>query len=186
MSDQTAVDRTTVDEQILAQYQHIKELALLKYNSEEAREDSLIRQSSQMQTAFSFMTAAIFMPLPVLISYSSLPKQFLLISTAFIVLCLLTSLVLASFVQWRYTLRDLPAIPAIKAAVLDDPNWEQFIQEYNRIDQLVNALGEIQAHKAQTNEKRVTFLVWSMLCFYLAILALLISFVIGIVYIIIN
>ena len=33
---------------------HIKELALLKYEDELRREDSLINQASQMQTAFSF------------------------------------------------------------------------------------------------------------------------------------
>ena len=48
------------ERQITAQYQHIKELATLKYDAEEKREQNLIQQSSQMQTAFSFMTAAVF------------------------------------------------------------------------------------------------------------------------------
>ena len=46
------------ERQITAQYQYIKELATLKYDAEEKREQNLIQQSSQMQTAFSFMTAA--------------------------------------------------------------------------------------------------------------------------------
>ena len=48
------------ERQITAQYQYIKELATLKYDAEEKREQNLIQQSSQMQTAFSFMTAAVF------------------------------------------------------------------------------------------------------------------------------
>ena len=55
------------ERQITAQYQYIKELATLKYDAEEKREQNLIQQSSQMQTAFSFMTAAVFAAL----AYSS-------------------------------------------------------------------------------------------------------------------
>ncbi len=40
------------ERQITAQYQYIKELATLKYDAEEKREQNLIQQSSQMQTAF--------------------------------------------------------------------------------------------------------------------------------------
>ena len=52
-------------DQITPQYQHIKELAILKYDAEEKREQSLIQQSSQMQTVFSFLTAALFMETPI-------------------------------------------------------------------------------------------------------------------------
>ena len=57
---QNAQSGSDVD-QISPQYRHIKELATLKYEAEEKREQGLIQQSSQMQTVFSFMTAALFM-----------------------------------------------------------------------------------------------------------------------------
>lgn len=57
------------ERQITAQYQYIKELATLKYDAEEKREQNLIQQSSQMQTAFSFMTAAVFAATAICIEY---------------------------------------------------------------------------------------------------------------------
>ena len=48
---------------------HIKELALLKYEDELRREDSLINQASQMQTAFSFTSAALFMVAAIAVEY---------------------------------------------------------------------------------------------------------------------
>lgn len=50
-----------VEDKVTPQYQHIKELSQLKYETEEKREQSLIQQASQMQTVFSFITAAVFM-----------------------------------------------------------------------------------------------------------------------------
>ena len=52
------------DDQITPQFRHIKELAKLKYDAEEKREQNLIQQSSQMQTVFSFMTIGLFMATP--------------------------------------------------------------------------------------------------------------------------
>ena len=54
---------------ITSQFRHIKELSELKYEAEEKREQNLIQQSSQMQTVFSFMTAAIFMAVPICIEH---------------------------------------------------------------------------------------------------------------------
>ena len=69
---------------ITPQYRHIKELALLKYDAEEKRELNLIQQSSQMQTAFSFMTAAVFMAVPICIEYRGiLTLKFFLVSLTF-------------------------------------------------------------------------------------------------------
>ena len=40
---------------------HIRQIAQTIYEAELRREDSLIQQSTQMQTAFSFTSAALFM-----------------------------------------------------------------------------------------------------------------------------
>lgn len=71
------------ERQITAQYQYIKELATLKYDAEEKREQNLIQQSSQMQTAFSFMTAAVFAATAICIEYrGKLTLNFFLIAVS--------------------------------------------------------------------------------------------------------
>jgi len=57
------------EKQAIALYSHVKELGILKYEAELKREDSLIQQSSHMQTAFAFMSAAVFMLVPIILEY---------------------------------------------------------------------------------------------------------------------
>ena len=83
------------DQKISSQFHYIKELSLLKYDAEEKRELNLIQQSSQMQTAFSFMTAAVFMALPICIEYRGvLSLKFFLVSSSIISVFLIASLIL--------------------------------------------------------------------------------------------
>ena len=55
---------------VVEKFQYLNEYAKFRYENELRREDSIIRQASQMQTAFSFVTAAMFMVAPIVIEYS--------------------------------------------------------------------------------------------------------------------
>ena len=48
---------------------HIRQIAQMIYEAEFRREDSLIQQSTQMQTAFSFTIAALFMVAAIAVEY---------------------------------------------------------------------------------------------------------------------
>lgn len=167
---------------ITPQYLHIKELSKLKYESEEKREQNLIQQSSQMQTVFSFMTAAIFMAIPVCIEYRGpLSLEFFLISISIIVIFLITSLVLASLAQWRWKTKTFPDVTKIKESVIDSPEWKKFTIEYHQIDQWIDIIGKVQAEKSKLNSRRVSLIMASMICFYCSIISIIISFFIGII-----
>lgn len=169
------------DELITSQYRHIKELSKLKYDAEERREQNLIQQSSQMQTVFSFMTAAIFMAVPICIEYrGKLSPEFFLLTVSIIVMFLVASLLLASIAQWRWKTKTFPDIADIKNEIVNNPEWEALTVEYNQIDQWVDIVGKVQAKKAALNDRRVKLIMASMICFYCAILSLAISFAIGI------
>lgn len=115
------------ERQITAQYQYIKELATLKYDAEEKREQNLIQQSSQMQTAFSFMTAAVFAATAICIEYrGKLTLNFFLIAVSVVTFLLIVSLLLASIAQWRWKTEAFPDILDIKDTVVNDPEWEKF------------------------------------------------------------
>lgn len=167
---------------ITPQYLHIKELSKLKYESEEKREQNLIQQSSQMQTVFSFMTAAIFMAIPVCIEYrGSLSLEFFLISISIIVIFLIASLVLASLAQWRWKTKTFPDVTKIKESVIDSPEWKKFTIEYHQINQWIDIIGKVQAEKSKLNNRRVSLIMASMICFYCSIISIIISFFIGII-----
>ena len=81
---------------------YLYEYSKIKLDSEQRREDSIIQQSNQMQVAFSFLIAAIFMIAPIVIEYrGSLSLIFFLVSLSSIVVALLLSLVFAMLAQSR-------------------------------------------------------------------------------------
>jgi len=176
-----AVEESSPD-QITPQYRHIKELATLKYDAEDKREQSIIQQSSQMQTVFAFMTAALFMATPVCIQYrGNLSLKFFLVSISVITFFLLGSLICASIAQWRWKTKTFPDISIIKENVLNSSQWEKFLVEYHRIDQWVKLIATVQEEKAKLNNRRVALIMASMICFYCAVLAIVICFTVGII-----
>ncbi len=149
-------------------YSHVKELGERKYESELRREDSLILQSSQMQTAFAFMTVALFMPLPIIIEYRGvLSLGFIVGAVSSIVLALLLSLVFASLAQRRIKKHELDDIENTEKAVYD--NWELCVGKEQQLKQWVRVMKKVQASLTESNERRVTWIQWSMLSFWLSI-----------------
>ncbi len=166
---------------ITPQYQHIKELAQLKYDTENKREQSLIQQASQMQTVFSFITAAVFMAVPVCIEHrGELSLKFFLLAVSSITAFILASLVLAALAQWRWKTKSFPDIDIIKQSVLDNPEWEKCLKEYNRINQWVDLVAIVQKEKAKLNDRRVKLIMASMICFFCSIISIIFSFIIAI------
>ena len=87
---------------VVEKFQYLNEYAKFRYENELRREDSIIRQASQMQTAFSFVTAAMFMVAPIVIEYSrKLSLTFFLIVFSSITIALLFSLLFATLAQNR-------------------------------------------------------------------------------------
>ena len=83
-------------------YSFIRQYAEMKLDDEEKREQSLLTQSSNMQSAFSIMVAAIFMLMPVVIEHrGKLSLESLFVGCAVVVALLLLSLLFACFAQNR-------------------------------------------------------------------------------------
>lgn len=170
-----------VEDKVTPQYQHIKELSQLKYEAEEKREQSLIQQASQMQTVFSFITAAVFMAVPVCMQYrGELSLKFFFISISFITTFILFSLIFASIAQWRWKTKSFPDVEVIKKSVLENPEWEKTLCEYNRIDQWINLVAIVQNEKARLNDRRVKLIMTSMICFFCSVITIAISFIVAV------
>jgi len=149
------------EKQAIALYSHVKELGILKYEAELKREDSLIQQSSHMQTAFAFMSAAVFMLVPIILEYrGSLSLIFFFLSISSIVLFLLISLVTASAAQFRRKFDDFPDIEEIEKHVED--NWKSVLDKSQQLKQYVKLLGTVQKSKAKGNDRRVLLIRISM------------------------
>ncbi|WP_108775979.1 hypothetical protein [Lactimicrobium massiliense] len=166
------------EKQAVSLYKHVKELAQLKYDGELRREDSLIQQSSHMQTAFSFMTAAVFMALPIVIEHRGvLTMNFLFISVSIMVGLLLVSLVMASIAQRRIKKKAPQNVSDLEKFVSD--NWQDTLKESQQLKQWVDVVGEIQESTAKANDERVIFIRLSMGFFLASVAAIVICYIVA-------
>jgi Flp pilus assembly protein TadB len=173
-------DDSQNEEIAVSLFKHVKEIAQMKYDNELRREDSLIQQSGHMQTAFSFMTAALFMAAPVIVdNRGKLSFCFLLAVFSTIVAALLASLILASLVQWRYKKKDIDNVSEIEKDVAK--NWEYSKTEAQQLKRWVMLMGELQQSKAVLNERRVKFIMASMISFFVSIAFVIIWFIIAMI-----
>ncbi len=168
------------DESVL--YKYVLELAQEKYNYEHQREQDLIQQSGQMQSAFSFMTAALFMALPIALEHrGQLPKLFFFLSVCAICFFLLVSLILASVATWRWKKVALGNITGIKENVFDSKNKSQYLIEKNRINAKIEALEKSQVRNEELNNRRALLIHLSLIFFFVAIASVVASFIVAMI-----
>lgn len=177
LNSQVELDKQ--EKQAVSLYSHVKELAQMKYDSEIRREDSLITQSSHMQTAFSFMTAALFMALPIIIQYRGiLSLVFILVAISSIVFFLLLSLLFASLAQRRVKKQALEDIEATEKFVED--NWETTLEKSQQLKQWVGVMSKVQKSLTENNDKRVTLIQWSMRNLWISIFLIVLWYFVAI------
>lgn len=157
-------------------YAYIKDFASLKLEHEIKREDSLIQQSANMQTAFSFTTAALFMVAPIAVEYRGLmPYEFLLAAFSSITAMLLLSLLFASLAQNRQLTTTFPDIDEFTHHIED--KYMDYLTPAQRDKALAELIGKVQKSKDEINDKRVKRIRWSMRFFYIALILTVVWFV---------
>lgn len=167
------------EKRAISLYSHVKELGILKYEAELKREDSLIQQSSHMQTAFAFMSAAIFMVTPIVLEYrGSLSLRFFIVAISSIVLFLLISLITSSMAQFRRKFDDFPDVSDIEKHV--EENWKSVLKKSQQLKQYVDLLGTVQKSKAKGNDSRVLLIRISMWSFMFSLALIIFWYIVAI------
>lgn len=151
-----------------------------KYKSEFEREEAIIQQAATMQTAFSFITAAIFMLLPVVCEYrGKLSFYYIVLVFASIIACLIVSLIFATMALQR---REKEALQNIADMNLKIDNYSDLLLTHEQQALfLVKNLEEVQSSVVVSNEKRVHYLRLSQNTFYLSLALCVIWFFVSIV-----
>ena len=175
------IDNDELDDQAANLYMYVKELGTLKYEAELRREDSLIQQSSHMQTVFSFMSAALFMAAPILIDNrgNQLSLDYFFAALSSIVFCLLVSLITASLAQRRVLKRTFMSIPEIENFV--SSTYKQTLKRSAQLKQWVQVVGDVQVSLQEVNEKRVKLIRISMGFFFASICLIVFWYVVALI-----
>lgn len=160
-------------------YLFLSEYAKIKYEHEVHREESIIRQSSYMQTVFSFITAALFMVASIVIKESiHLSTVFFIIVFSSITCCLLLSLFSATMAQNRKKKTAFLDISDMTAYMID--NEELFEKEEQRQKYLVDTFANVQKSKAEVNDENIKWIKKSMMFFYFSLVLCVFWFVVAI------
>lgn len=151
----------------------VEQLAKQKYEEEIKREESLIAQSSNMQTVFSVSTAALFMLLPIIIDKEyrgnlSLNTTYLFVSI--ITFCLLSSLFFATRAQARRKRVMFATMDSIINEIGDTSKFQANLENpFTLTRKLINSYHEAYKSLFNNNNKRVILIRISMWLFYISL-----------------
>ncbi|MGI6109443.1 MAG: hypothetical protein ACOYB8_06340 [Eubacteriaceae bacterium] len=161
-------------------YKYIKDLAEIKYKEEQKSEQSLLKQSSQLQLVFSFLVVLVFSVLPVYIEFhSNLSLSLVWGCVILIIGFLIISFLLALLAQWRFKKTNLADIPELKKFILDNPEWKQMLDPAHQCDQIINYMGKVQVELGQINKKRSNYIMASTICLFVAVALIMVFGIYG-------
>ena len=146
---------------------NVVELGKYSFDLEEKREQSLISQSGQILTAISLFSAGILMALPILLTYTSIPESRLMLVAGITGLSIIISLFLSIMTQWRFRYLSLMTAEEFRTETEEDADHYQFQFQYDY--QWIQQLSSIQKAKRINNNKRVRFLMASMVFFLIGV-----------------
>ena len=148
-------------------YAFVKDYALLKLEDETKRYESLIHQASNMQTAFAFSTAALFMVAPIAIEdRGNMTLEYLLIVFSSISDLLMISLFFAALAQSRGKLKSFADVTIFEHFVED--NYDAFLSKAQQAKAIAEQIGEVQLSASEKNNKMARRIRISMGFFYAA------------------
>lgn len=174
VANQTASNNQTPDpqskKQITLRLKNVVDFAKFSFELEEKREQSLINQSGQMLTAFSVVSAAILMAVPILIDCTSVSDRIILISAGVTLAPMLLSMALALLSRWRFSYVTMVTGQELLQKIEANANNHvfQYQYDYQWLDQLAN----IQKSKKKNNDIRGILIYASMIVFFYAVASL--------------
>lgn len=164
-------------------YRYMAEFARKIYQNEERREDSLLQQASNMQSAFSFVIAAVFMVAAIVVeNRGPLPLTFISVAFSSLTACLVFSLFAATMAQRRAKREDFPKISTIKNKIIEE--YMNFETPAQRDKYFVETYEKMYASYEKVNDKRRKWVVISMAAFYVALVLCCLWFIVAVCFII--
>ena len=160
-------------------FEYMSDFAKIIFENEERREDSLIQQAGHMQTAFSFVIAAVFMVAAIVVEYRGvLSLTFLLVAFSTITAVLLVSLFFATMAQNRMKRDDFPKVSTIKNLIISE--YQMFETPAQRSKYLLDTYEKMHISYERINDQRQRNVKISMTLFYISLALCVFWFIVAI------
>lgn len=149
-------------------FKMIKGYATFAYNEEVKREESIKTQASNMQSAFSFVVAALAMIAPVVIdNRGTLSLTYLLIVFSTIFIALAISLLFATM-SLKLIDNDF-FTPISEQKDYISKNYKDLSSEINRMDYIINYYDRLHISRRASIEERIKYLNMSRMSFIISL-----------------
>ena len=178
--DRISEKDNTVDEKELDDLlDHLESTSKEIYQTEVERENSILQQASNMQSAFSFVTAGLVVLAQIVCDHNTNENLWIIIAICFSVVAalLMLSLVLATKAQTRFIRENGP--PSV-VDIIDQANedFEAMMNKYTRYMLKIETFNGLYSDLRKVNDLRVRLVEYSMRSFYLALALSIISAII--------
>ena len=157
-------------------WEFLLEYSKIIYENEEKRERSIIEQAGRMQSAFSFVIAALFVLIPTIIEHSGISLGIIVTAFSSITLFLILSLVLATLAQYRKKRNDFPRISKMVEELAKYPDAYKTKEQKQKY--LTETYETIHDNYEDDNTTKQHYLKASMYLFFVAIALCIIWFVV--------
>ena len=160
-----------VDNNSEATLLYLAEMCKDIYNTEVERESSILQQASNMQSAFSFVTAGLFVIAQIVSDHRGgrLTPFWVLIGFGIITLLLMLSLVSATIAQRRYPKNGPPTIELLLEEINKNNSVVNMQYARTRHKFTIKQFGAYHYSLKKVNDKRIFWIKVSMFLFYLAL-----------------
>ena len=146
---------------------NIVQLGKYSLGLEQNRRDSVIKQAGDMLTAFSVFSAALLMAVPIILEHTNINHRKLMLCIGIAFIPLTASLVTAILAQWRYKYQLMQDAKTLKEYVYKNIDLYKGQEQYDLL--WIDQLTQIHESIEKNNDRRVKFLVASIICFLIAI-----------------
>lgn len=149
------------------------------YSIEKERESSILQQASNMQAAFSFVTAGIFIVAQITFDYQSqsgIPTWYLILVFSSITFFVLLSLFFATLTQSRWKRKNFQTIAEMRKIIDENENMRN--HEVTRKQFVINSYEKYHNDFIRLTNRRSLFLRLSNYSFYTSLSLAIIWFVI--------
>ena len=156
--------------------EHVESISKVIYQSEIDRENSILQQASNMQAAFSFVTAGLFVIAEIVCDHKGSHTPYWVIILPFIIMTcfLLMCLINATKAQERFTKEN--GFPSIKETVCHTTkNIKQLKNEKTRLHMIIREYSDNYDSLNKVNEERIGYIKKSMKWFYWAVFSSFLS-----------
>lgn len=161
-------------------YEYIASFDKEIYADEKRREDSLIQQATNMQTAFSFVSAAVFMIATIAIdNRGKMSLLYLLVIFSIISALLLACLFCATMAQRRYKQHLFPYAKDFQSQV--EERYTEFQTRAQREKYIAEVYAKSHKSLSDSNDNRVVWIQRSMGLFYVSLGVCVIEFTITLI-----